>query len=169
MKYLVPLAAVLIFVLGGYLFVRSNPTTTPTLPDQGTPTQVGISTSRSIDLSGQGLTKVPSYIFDRTDLEALDLSGNALTGALPSEVGRLQNLRLLDLSNNHFTGVPAEVGHLKKLEVLILANNSLTGLPYELADLQSLKILDLSGNQYSEADLAVIRAGLPPTAAIKTQ
>lgn len=123
----------------------------------------------SLDLSGQGLTKVPVNIFEKTDLEVLNLSSNNLTGALQAEVRHLQNLKTFDLSNNKFTGVPAEVGQLKKLETLDLSNNLLTGLPHELGNLSNLKVLDLSGNNYSEADLEVIRKGLSPQATIKTK
>ena len=59
------------------------------------------------------------------------------------------------------TGVPAEIGQLQNLEVLDLSNNQLTGLPNELANLKKLKIFNLSGNNYSQMDLEVIKTGLP--------
>jgi hypothetical protein len=126
------------------------------------------STGSSLDLSGQGLTRVPEYVFSRTDLTTLDLSNNKLTGALQAEVRKLANLRTLDLSNNDFTGVPAEVGQLSKLEMLDLSDNPLTGLPYELGNLSNLTTLDLRGTQYSTQYLAVIRAKLPATTKVIT-
>lgn len=122
-----------------------------------------------LDLSGRGLTKVPLDVFEQTGLERLDLSDNKLTEALPAEIRHLQNLKVLDLSNNRFTGIPAEVGQLNKLEILNLSNNQLTGLPYELGNLQNLVLLGLSGNEYAEADLAVIKEKLPSTATIITR
>lgn len=123
----------------------------------------------ALDLSEQGLTKVPEYVFGRLDIESLDLSNNNLTGALQAEIRNLQNLKSLDLSGNKFTGVPAEVGQLKNLERLDLSNNLLTGLPYELGNLANLKVLDISGNHYSEADLATIKKTLPASVTIKTE
>lgn len=123
----------------------------------------------SLDLSGNGLIKAPSYIFERTDIEELNLSNNELEGSLQAEVRHLQNLKVLDLSNNNFTGVPAEVGQLNNLEILNLSNNKLTGLPYELGNLSKLRVLDVSGNLYSEADLLRIREGLPASTVVKTQ
>ncbi len=120
-----------------------------------------------IDLSNQDLTNVPSWIFDRLATEELNLSNNLFDGALQAEVRLMQNLRVLDLSNNQFTGVPAEVGHLENLEVLDLSNNYLTGLPYELGRLSNLKLLDLRGNNYSELDLEIIRKSLPDSVIIK--
>jgi len=114
-----------------------------------------------LDLSGRNLAKVPSYVFSEITLEELDVSNNDLTGALPSEIGNLKNLKVLKASNNKMTGVPAEVGHLEKLEILDLSNNQLTGLPYELGDLKNLKILNLSGNNYSKQDLDIIENKLP--------
>lgn len=121
----------------------------------------GIPNSKTLDLSGQGLEKLPSYVLSRTDLEELNISNNKLAGALPSEIVKLTNLKVLNASNNLMTGVPAEIGHLPNLEVLDLSNNQLTGLPNELGQLSKLKILNLSGNDYSKQDLDIIRNGLP--------
>ena len=125
-----------------------------------------ISAIESLDLSGQGLEKLPSSVLSRTDLEELNISNNKLTGALPSEIGKLTKLKVLNASNNLMTGVPAEVGHLPNLEVLDLSNNQLTGLPNELGQLSKLKVLNLSGNNYSKQDLDVIKKGLPADVSI---
>lgn len=114
-----------------------------------------------VDLSNQGLSKVPEYVFQKTNIETLNLSHNNLTGALQAEVRLLQNLVTLDLSHNQFTGVPAEVGQLTKLRVLNLSNNNLTGLPNELGNLKNLEVLDLRGNNYSTQDLIEIKKTLP--------
>lgn len=121
----------------------------------------GITVSgKSLDLSGQGLNKLPSYVLDETSLEELNISHNNLTGALPAEIRHLSNLKVLDASDNQMTGVPAEIGQLEKLEILDLSNNKLTGLPYEMGNLRNLKTLNLSGNDYSEHDLEIIKQGL---------
>ncbi len=120
-------------------------------------------TSATIDLHGEGLTKVPSYVFERTNTEILNLSNNSLTGSLPGEIRHLQSLKVLDLSDNDFTGVPAEIGQLKNLETLNLSGNPITGLPLELGNLQNLKKLDLRRTQYSSYDLDSIKARLPKT------
>jgi Leucine-rich repeat (LRR) protein len=129
----------------------------------------GSDTSKKVvNLSNKGLTKAPEYIFDQSNIVELDLSDNSIDGALQSQIQKLQNLKVLNLSNNKFTGVPAEVGQLKKLEILDLSNNQLTGLPNELGNLSNLKLLDLTGNNYSEADLTTIRKNLPSQTVIKT-
>ena len=120
-----------------------------------------------LNLSNQGLASVDMGIFNRIDLTELNLSHNNLKDALPSQVGQLKNLQVLNLSYNKFTGVPAEVGQLKKLLVLDLSNNQLTGLPYEIGNLTQLQVLNVSGNAYSEADLAKITSTLPNTQIIK--
>ena len=120
-----------------------------------------------LNMSNQGLTKVAPALFVLMYIVELDLSHNALQGALPSQINRLQNLKVLNLSYNQFTGVPAEVGQLKNLEMLNLSYNKLTGLPLELGNLSKLKMLDVSGNAYAEQDLEAIRKNLPSTTVIK--
>lgn len=99
----------------------------------------------------------------------IDLSGKQLSGSLKAEIREVSNLEILDLSNNHFTGLPAEVGQLHNLRSLDLSNNPLTGLPHELGNLQNLEQLDLSGTDYSEFDLNVIRERLPASVNIITE
>ncbi len=131
--------------------------------DRSTEASQPADASRILDLSGRGLQAIPAYVFDRTDLEELNVSNNRLTGAIPAEIGRLQSLKILDASHNEMTGVPAEIGRLSELQVLDLSYNKLTGLPYELGNLAKLQVLDLSGNAYSQIDLDHIRQGLPNT------
>ncbi|TAK03668.1 leucine-rich repeat domain-containing protein [Patescibacteria group bacterium] len=116
-----------------------------------------------LDLSGQGLERVPASVFDRIRLVELDLSDNRLTGALPGEIRHLRNLRVLDAGGNAMTGVPAEIGQLSLLETLVLSDNELTGLPMELGNLPNLRLLDLRGNDVSRPDLEAIRARLKDT------
>ena len=134
--------------------------TTPVIGQTPTASAPVSASANRLDLSGRDLTSVPSYVFDRTDVEELDLSDNRLTGALPSQIQRLRNLRVLDASGNEMTGVPAEVGQLSELQVLDLSDNNLTGLPLELGNLRNLRRLDLRGNDPSKQDLDAIRAQL---------
>lgn len=119
-----------------------------------------IASGVTLNLSGQKLDKLPAYVLVRYDLEELDISNNNITGALPSEIGKLKKLKILKANDNEMTGIPAEVGQLNNLEVLDLSNNQLTGLPNELANLKKLRMLNLSGNNYSKQDLDVIKKGL---------
>lgn len=117
--------------------------------------------SARLDLSNDGITKIPEYVFGETNLEELNVANNQITGAIQAEIRHLQKLKILNLSNNQMTGLPAEIGQLKNLEILDVSNNELTGLPYELGNLKNLKTLNISGNNYSELDLDTIQKNLP--------
>jgi internalin A len=123
--------------------------------------------STSLNLSNTGLTKLPDYVLDMTQLKELNLSSNQMTGSLPAEIRKLKNLEKLNLSNNEMSGIPAEIGQLEKLQELDLSNNLFTGLPYEIGDLTNLETLKLTGNDYSEADLNIILEKLPNLNVIK--
>lgn len=83
-----------------------------------------------------------------SEIEVLDLSGNALTGRLPTEMGELVKLKQLYLNENELTGpVPIEFSNLVDLKILDLEFNSLTGtLPTKLGSLTVLESLKLQGN-----------------------
>ena len=56
------------------------------------------------------------------------LSGNDLTGTLPTELGLMQELDLLDVGQNFLTGqIPAEIVAMSSLKILWLSSNQLTG------------------------------------------
>jgi Leucine-rich repeat (LRR) protein len=120
-----------------------------------------------LDLSNQNLTSVPQITFSNTAIQVLNLASNSLTGSLPGEIRFLQSLKVLNLSNNQFTGLPAEIGQLQNLEVLDVSNNKITGLPNELGNLKNLKVLKLTGNQYSASDLEGIKNNLSDSVVIE--
>lgn len=158
-----------IFLLGGCSHSALPPSANPDQeePRQGlTPEDTAPMASNQLDLSGQGLSRIPDYVFGLSDLEELDVSDNQLEGAIQAEIRQLSGLKILKAGRNQMTGVPAEIGQLKNLEVLDLSDNQLTGLPNELGALPKLKILNLSGNAYSELDLSVIQENLPAEAEI---
>ncbi len=170
MSAIISLVIAILFVAGGLVFFKSTQTTqegAPSTTSQGTELPSSAETSLvAVDRSGQGLTKMPSEILAMTSVQQLDLSNNALTGALPAEIRHLSNLQVLNISNNKMTGLPAELGQLSKLRILNASNNQLTGIPHELGNLQNLEILNLSGNNISEFDLNEIRKKLPASTQI---
>jgi len=81
-------------------------------------------------------------------VDYLELYSNSLTGTVPTELGRLEQLRELILYDNSLTGtVPTELGRLEQLGYLYLYDNSLTGtVPTELGRLEQLRALHLNEN-----------------------
>lgn len=78
-------------------------------------------------------------------------SRSALQGTIPTDIGKLEHLRVLNLRDNHFTGtIPTEIGQLENLEVLLLDGNLFEGrIPSELSKLKKLRYLGLSQNRLS--------------------
>ena len=116
-----------------------------------------------------GLTTFPQEIFTLADtLEILDLSGNALS-ALPHDLARLHQLRIIFCSNNQFTELPAVLGQCRQLTMigfranqirsvpaaalppalrwLVLTDNKITELPPEIGRCHQLQKLMLAGNR----------------------
>jgi hypothetical protein len=84
-----------------------------------------------------------------TIVTSLSLPQRDLWGTIVSELGLLQSLRVLDLSNNQLRGsIPSELGRLAALQSLNLSNNQyLSGsFPLELTTLSSLESVLVQGN-----------------------
>ena len=92
---------------------------------------------------------IPSELGNLSNLWVMDLRGNQLTGEIPPELASLSNLEVMDLRGNQLTGeIPPELASLSNLEVMDLRGNQLTGeIPPELASLSNLELMDLRGNQ----------------------
>ena len=83
------------------------------------------------------------------NMERLLLDANF--GPIPEEIGSLNNLTILDLGANEFTGrIPNTLYDLSSLEVLVLSTNNLDGpLSSDIRKMRTLKELNLQSNQFS--------------------
>ena len=93
--------------------------------------------------------EIPTELGSLTNLTVLNLTRNGLTGPVPQELGSLTNLEILALGGNQLTGsIPTWLGTFANLRELYLWGNQLTGMiPTELGDLINLTVLHLVDNQ----------------------
>ncbi|KAF2317521.1 hypothetical protein GH714_023836 [Hevea brasiliensis] len=85
-------------------------------------------------------------------LNFLNLSGNGLTGGIPSSFGKMSQLTELDLSNNRLSGIIPQdlIVGCNSLVHLILSNNNLQGqiFPKQATCKELIRLL-LDGNQFT--------------------
>uniref|UniRef100_A0A2N9IH83 Leucine-rich repeat-containing N-terminal plant-type domain-containing protein n=1 Tax=Fagus sylvatica TaxID=28930 RepID=A0A2N9IH83_FAGSY len=96
--------------------------------------------------------RIPNSIGKLIHLNTLRLDNNSLSGEVPSSLKNCIDLRVLGLSNNRLLGdVLAWIGeNLQNLMILELRSNAFTGrIPKLLCQLKNLKILDLASNDLS--------------------
>jgi len=76
------------------------------------------------------------------------MASNLLGGRIPSTLGSLSGLILLDLYNNMLTGqTPSSLGQLQMLQALSLSyNNPTGGLPQSLSNLTSMEVFWILSN-----------------------
>ncbi|KAL3748705.1 hypothetical protein ACJRO7_009874 [Eucalyptus globulus] len=92
---------------------------------------------------------IPSSIGNLTQLTMLNFQHNKLSGEIPASLGNLIQLSYLDLGMNLLSGeIPASLSNLTNLTALYLRENQLTGqIPAEITGLTQLIDLDLSHNR----------------------
>ena len=108
----------------------------------------------ALDLSRLGLNgAIPSELGGLEQLVSLRLHRNALAGPIPSSLGELANLQELALNGNVLTGaIPPQLGNLSQLRSLHLRRNRLNGpIPGSLGKLAALRVLTLDGNALAGA------------------
>lgn len=108
------------------------------------------------------LRELPAEFGRLVNLEHLQLYKAFALERIPPEIGGLQRLKYMRLSQTQLKEVPPEIGQLKNLEILYLDNTRITQLPEEIGQLESLLLLDLHGNALEEVpesigDLAELR------------
>ncbi|RCV37342.1 hypothetical protein SETIT_8G055300v2 [Setaria italica] len=109
-----------------------------------------------LDLSGNMLSgELPTCKGDSDSykyMHALNLNSNNLSGVFPSALQMSQDLIFLDLAYNQFSGnLPAWLGDkLPSLAWLRLRSNNFSGnIPIQLATIQGLQYIDLACNRIS--------------------
>ena len=103
-----------------------------------------------IDIRRQQIKVLPPSV---AGLKCRDfLASDNDIGTIPEEIGKLECLQVLDMSNNRINNIPAEIGQVKTLRELYLANNKLffTPITPAIGQLKALVKLDLSNNQLEE-------------------
>ena len=96
-------------------------------------------------------------------VQQIDLENSGLTGTIPTTLGELGALTVLNLDRNDLTGsIPAALANLAALTELRLDSNRLTGsIPSELGDLSELRILSLAFNGTTDGTRIGLTGSIP--------
>jgi len=97
---------------------------------------------------------IPSEIGFMNKLEIIDINTSGIR-SIPSEIGRLINLKELKINFSHIEIIPPTIGQLINLRLLELYANRIAIIPPEIGQLVNLEVLDLNFNQISEVPLQI--------------
>ncbi|KAF8011500.1 hypothetical protein BT93_J1952 [Corymbia citriodora subsp. variegata] len=92
---------------------------------------------------------LPSHITNlSSNLNYLLMGANRISGGIPNDIQKLENLILIGMEKNLFTGqIPASIGLIKNLQVLSIFGNKFSGeIPQSIGNLTSLVELGLDDN-----------------------
>ncbi|KAL9013693.1 MAG: hypothetical protein Q9180_008996, partial [Flavoplaca navasiana] len=119
--------------------------------DNPSPTDV-FAALQTLDLHGNHLRTLPSMLPNLENLTVLNLSRNRLkdpTRDILNNISKTASLRILDLSDNQFSGPLPSLAGCHSLEDLNIHSNAFTSLPAELSSCTKLRTLDASTNKLS--------------------
>mmetsp|Transcript_7755 Transcript_7755/g.11455 ORF Transcript_7755/g.11455 Transcript_7755/m.11455 type:complete len:922 (+) Transcript_7755:242-3007(+) len=115
---------------------------------------------KKLCLADNALTSaIPSGIGALTSLQILDLSYTSFTSSIPTEIGLLEELEYLSFRNINKQGkissmLPTEIGLLRLLEHVDIAYNEVTGtIPSEIGTLESIQFMDIGGNKLMQSTI----------------
>ncbi|KAJ4782814.1 receptor-like protein kinase 2 [Rhynchospora pubera] len=96
---------------------------------------------------------IPAAIGRLTNLRILNIYETLIEGTIPLEIGKLSNLQWFDLSENMMSGeIPSTIGNLTSLNGFLLGSNSFEGeIPMKLCNMKDLEVLSLSSNMLTGA------------------
>lgn len=92
---------------------------------------------------------LPSCIGDLAQLEVLELQANKIT-SLPPEVRGLAHLRILNISDNKLISLPSELFEFVPIVELIANNNAFSGAFFEVDALPQLQSLQIANNSITD-------------------
>ena len=101
-----------------------------------------------LDLSSQNLKELPVDFNELQNLLILDLSDNKKIDL--KNIGNLNSLKIIFLEECELEELPNEFGNLKNLVTINLNENKLNKLPDTFSNLSNLIGLNLSNNEFSE-------------------
>lgn len=93
------------------------------------------------------VTEIPSEIGKLKNLKYLDLCKAFELKKIPKEIGQLKHLKMIRLILTEVSVIPKEIGNLSELEILWICCNHLTKIPKEIGLLKKLKSLDIHSNK----------------------
>lgn len=109
-------------------------------------------TLSSLQLDGE----LPSQIGALTALKILDIRDNTIKGIIPDEISNLKNLETLFIDNNKFTGeIPGAIASLKRLKEFSAVGNRITTFPVAICQADSLVSIHLEKNEISDLPGAI--------------
>ncbi|KAK3438010.1 hypothetical protein EUGRSUZ_C02654 [Eucalyptus grandis] len=114
----------------------------------------------SLALDGADIDGLPETFEFPQKLERLSLKNCRKLGALPTSIGKLELLELMDLSYTGITEMPESVKDLRKLKTLKMAHTYLRKFPEDIVNLENLEEIDFSCCRSLEGEVHCNISGL---------